>query len=171
MLPCACSIQMKRLRDRRSHKLLKAPASRQQGQVTLRVGLSSLQGRCPSCHTLAASEINLRGGFLVIKQESHGAGRDIHFLIQALPPEPRRASPIPALAQVLRVATTAVTQVQGTLSSPGGFILTSPLCARLPKRLLDFCAPAHESPAWNRGWLGVVFSLVSVTYPSCVDSK
>lgn len=144
MLPCVCSIQMKRLRDRRSHNLLRAPDSRQQGQHSPPwVGLSSFQGRCPSCYTLAASEINLRGGSLVIKQESHRAGRDIHFPIPALPPEPHRASPIPPLAQVPKWPRLQLLKSSGPSHPlvPMGFILTSPLCAWQPKRLFDFCAP------------------------------
>ena len=143
-------------------------------------GLSGLQGQCPSCHTPAASEINLKEAHLLSNGSCTGsrAERNICFLIPALHPELHGINPSPwcvAGGSSAWVAKTVVIQVQWTLSSPGslGLCLDFSTLWSTPWEqylLLDFCA-FPLAPDMKRCWLNIYFTPVSVTCPSAVDPK
>lgn len=102
-------------------------------------GLGGLHGQCPSCHTLAASRINLKEAHFLSNGSCTGsrAGRNICFLIPALSPELHGINPSPghvADGSSARGVETVVIQVQWTsrLLVPWGSDSTS-LCSQLPK--------------------------------------
>lgn len=101
-------------------------------------GLGGLHGRCPSCRTPAASEINLNEAHFLSNGSCTGsrAGRNIFFLIPALPPELHGIHPSlghAADGSSARGAETVVIQWTSCLLVPWGSDSTSSLYSQLPK--------------------------------------
>ena len=110
-------------------------------------GLGGLHGQCPSCHAPAASKINLKESRFLSNGSCTGsrAGRNICFLIPALPPELHGINPSPghvADGSSARGAETVSSRFSGPLVSwfPGALTrllsVVSSLRARPSLRLL-----------------------------------